>query len=121
MKTKIFYLIVLFIAISLTASAQFEGKKFRINIENIGEINLKFTEDIYELSNSAGIALVNGNYQIKGNTITFTDKEGPMACQPNVEGEYTFEYKVDELKLKVIQDPCPGRNNMAAAAWKEVK
>jgi len=121
MKTKLFYLIVLFVGVSLTANAQLEGKKFRINIEGVVEINLAFEKDVYELSNSAVIVLVKGDYQTKENTIIFTDKEGPMACQPNVKGEYTFEYKNDELKLKLVNDPCQGRNNMAATAWKEIK
>ncbi|MBN1822316.1 MAG: hypothetical protein JW833_16465 [Prolixibacteraceae bacterium] len=121
MKTKLFLMIVLIISVSSAASAQLEGKKFRINLEGMGEINLAFKKDVYELSNQARIVLVRGDYQTKENTITFTDTEGPMACQPNVKGEYTFEYNNDELKLEVVKDPCQGRNNMAATAWKEIR
>ena len=120
MKTKIFYLFFLSIAISFGANAQLEGKTFKTNVENIGEINLEFKDNVYELSSSAKVVVIKGNYEIKEKTIAFTDTEGPMACPKDVTGEYEFSYNNGELKLKAIEDACPGRNTMAATVWKEV-
>lgn len=121
MKTKKIYLILLSIVISFSANAQLEGKTFRTNVENIGEINLEFKDNVYELSNSAKVVVVKGNYEIKEKTISFTDIEGPMACPRDITGKYEFECASEELKLKVVEDACPGRNNMASTIWKELK
>lgn len=120
MKTKLFYLIVFTIMISFSAHAQLEGKKFKTQVEGIGEINLEFKGNVYELSTSAKVVVVKGNYEIKKSTISFTDTEGPMACPKDVTGKYEFIYSNGELKLKAIQDACSGRNTMATTVWKEV-
>ncbi len=120
MNTKIFSLLFLMIAVSLGANAQLEGKTFKTTVENIGEINLKFKDKVYELSTSANVVVVKGNYEIKEKTIAFTDIEGPMACPKDVTGRYDFVFNNGELKLKAIEDACPGRNTMAATTWKEV-
>ncbi|MDF1551201.1 MAG: hypothetical protein P1P88_25495 [Bacteroidales bacterium] len=120
MKIKLFYLILFTIMISFSANAQLEGKKFKTQVEGIGEINLAFKGNVYELSTSAKVVVVKGNYEIKKNTIAFTDTEGPMACPKDVTGKYEFIYSNGELKLKAIQDACLGRNTMAATVWIEV-
>lgn len=119
MRTKLFPLILLSILSTFSVHAQLQGKKFSANLEGIGEINLKFTEKEYELSNPAAVVLVKGNYKIKDNKITFTDTEGPIACQAKVQGEYKFEFNDGILSLTVIQDDCPGRKSIGTATWKE--
>ncbi len=121
MKTKLFFLILLSIMMSLSANAQLQGKKFSATLEGIGEINLEFKEKVYELSTPAAVVIVKGNYKIEDKKITFTDTEGPIACQKNVNGEYEFLYKNGVLTLAVIQDACPGRKNIGAATWKEAE
>ncbi len=106
--------------ISISASAQLQGKKFSANLEGIGKINLEFKEDSYELSTPAAVVLVKGNYKIEDKKITFTDTEGPIACQQNVKGEYEFEYNNGVLNLTLIEDSCPGRKSIGAVTWEEV-
>ncbi len=113
-------MILIAVMISLSANAQIQGKKFSANLEGIGKISLQFNDNEYELSNSPTVILVKGNYEIEENKITFTDSEGPIACQNSIKGEYEFSYKNGELKLTVIQDACTGRKNIGAATWKEV-
>lgn len=90
MKAKVIYLTVIAFSVIFSANAQLEGKKFSTTIEGIGMVNLEFKGNVYELSNSAGIVLVKGNYKINKQTIIFTDTEGPIACENSVHGEYKF-------------------------------
>ncbi|MCG6187072.1 hypothetical protein [Maribellus maritimus] len=120
MKTKLIYLILMTLVICFNATAQLEGKKFSTKVEGIGEINLEFKNNVYELSTSASVIVVKGNYEINKNTINFTDTEGPMACPEDITGKYEFVFNNEDLMLKAIQDACPGRNTMAGTLWKEV-
>ncbi len=121
MKTKLLYLIFITMVISFSSNAQLESKTFQTTVENIGKINLRFEGNVYELSTSAKVVVVKGNYEIKHKILTFTDTEGPMACPKDVTGKYEFEYNDGNLKLKAIQDACSGRNAMATTVWKEIK
>ncbi|WP_321372277.1 hypothetical protein [uncultured Draconibacterium sp.] len=121
MKTKVLLLILFSIMMSVSVSAQFQGKKFSANLDGIGKINLEFKEEFYELSTPAAVVVVKGNYKIEEKKITFNDTEGPIACQKSVNGEYEFLYKDGVLSFKVIQDACPGRKSIASAEWKEVE
>lgn len=119
MKTKLLYFLLFSITMSLSTSAQIEGKNFSANLEGIGKVNLQFKEKVYELSNPAEVVLVKGNFEIDENKITLTDTEGPVACQKDVKGEYEFVYKDRVLNLTIISDTCPGRKSIGSATWKE--
>jgi hypothetical protein len=120
MKTKAFFLFLILAAFTVNVKAQLAGKKFELNMEQMGTFQLKFNETTYELINGMGDIGVKGTYEIQENTIVFTDLEGPMACPKENVGKYKFTFENKELVMELIEDSCQGRPNMAAKAWKQI-
>ncbi|NQU86957.1 MAG: hypothetical protein HQ541_14470 [Mariniphaga sp.] len=120
MKTKTFILIIALFAISLNVDAQLKGKKFQLDVGEMGTFNLEFKEKTYELSNSEGYVVVIGDYKIEDNIVFFTDREGEMACLDGEIGRYKFSVENKELKLELIEDNYQGRPTMASRVWKQV-
>lgn len=121
MKTKLFFITLLSIMMSINVSAQLHGKKFTADLEGIDKINLEFKEKLYELSTPADVVIVKGDYKIEDKKITFNDTEGPIACQQNIKGKYEFKYNNGVLNLTVIEDSCPGRKSIASVEWKQTE
>ena len=53
--------------------------------------------------------LIVGKATMKGNTLTFRDASGPLACKGGTAGRYVFTRSGRKLTLKILKDPCPGR------------
>ena len=121
MKSKIFLTIILALFISISSSAQLKDEKFRATLDGIGVFNLEFKSSIYTLSDAEDTIMVNGNYNIEGDTLIFNDIKGPLACLPDVKGIYTFVLDRRALKLTLIEDKCLGRANIAVVTWNEAK
>jgi len=121
MKTKLLFLFAFLAMLSLTSMAQLNGKKFTVDFEGMGKLFLEFEANTYKLSNAEEFELVKGTYKIDDNKIIFNDVEGAISCPPDVGGEYEFIYGGKELKLKLVNDECPGRGAIAASVWKEVE
>src|SRR5262245_18840301 len=53
---------------------------------------------------------VDGKLAIKGSTMTFTDRAGPLACRgASAVGRYSFRtYAPHHLRLTVLHDTCAG-------------
>ncbi len=108
------------LTLAICANAQLNGKKFKLTTEQSGIFYLSFGDGTYELINPMGSVAVRGSYKIEGNTISFTDKEGEMACPPEDVGKYKFSLKNNVLTMELIEDKCQGRPNMAASSWELV-
>ena len=121
MKTKIIFLFLILFGVSIVSNAQLAGKKFKLATEQNGTFYLEFKEATYELINPMGDVAVKGTYTIEGNTISFIDKEGEMACPEGEVGKYKFTFENKELKLELLEDNCTGRPNMATMPWKMVE
>lgn len=121
MKTKTIFLFLILAALSMNVKAQLSGKKFELNMEQMGTFKLEFKDTTYTLTNPMGEVGVKGTYEIKTNTILFIDKEGQMACPEENIGKYKFTFENKELQMELVEDSCTGRPNMAAKAWKQVE
>ena len=110
MKTKMFFFVIILFSISQTITAQVKNKKFQKEFDGMGLITLEFKTDKYELANSDGTVLVEGNYTIAEKTITFNDIKGEIACPLDVLGKYELAVENKELKLKLVEDVCQGRS-----------
>jgi len=124
MKSKTLFWVIILLTVSFNVNAQVAEKKFRTNLEGIGIITMEFKASTYELSDSGGIKLVEGNYTIEGEIITFIDTKGSMSCQSDVNGKdvigkYELIIGNEELKLKLIDDKCEGRAGILKVAWKQ--
>jgi proline iminopeptidase len=119
MKIKTLFWVITLLTVSFNVNAQVAGKKFQTNLEGIGTITMEFKASTYELSDSGGIKLVEGNYTIEGEIITFIDTKGSMACEPDVKGKYELIIGNEELKLKLIDDRCEGRAGILKVAWEQ--
>jgi hypothetical protein len=83
-----------------------------------GPYTLTFTDDNRYLVTSGGKVGVEGVAKIDGDTLTVQDTSGPMACNPDVSGRYTWSIEKDVLNLKVTADACEGRRNgLAGGPW----
>jgi hypothetical protein len=60
--------------------------------------------------------LIVGKATTKGNTMTFRDASGPLACRGGTAGRYVFTLSGRKLTLKILKDPCPGRPLILAGA-----
>jgi len=119
MKTKTLFLVITLLTVSFHVNAQVAGKKFQTNLEHIGIITMEFKASTYELSDSGGVKLVEGNYTKEGEIVTFIDTKGLMACPSDVKGKYELIIGNEELKIKLIDDECEGRASILKVAWKQ--
>jgi hypothetical protein len=60
--------------------------------------------------------LISGKATVKGNTMTFRDSGGPLACNGGTAGSYVWTLKGKTLTLKILKDTCPGRPLILGAA-----
>ena len=118
---KTFILLIIFSFSTFIVHAQLRGKKYLVTVGEMGTFNLEFKEKTFELNNSDGNLLVEGDYQIEENTITFIDKKGPISCQPGNKGKYKFIMDAKGLKLEMIEENCPGRKALATNPWKLIE
>jgi hypothetical protein len=118
MKTRAIFLLLITMSFSFCVQAQLNGKKFEAKLGEMGTFKMEFKENTFFLYNSDGQTMVMGEYQIKENTITLIDKEGPISCQPGNKGNYKFTLTENELILELIDDNCPGRKALAISSWK---
>ena len=121
MKTTLFFLMVLFAGTISKAADVLDSKKFEISVPNGTPFQVEFRNAKYVLQTPDQLILVKGLYEIKGDTIVFTDAGGVMACPKDQKGTYRFIYENGTLKLTIIEEQCQGRSGMAAVNWREIK
>jgi hypothetical protein len=95
-------------------SIPFEGKWVRMT--QTGPVALEFKVDgkvEVDLGIDQNTDVVT-DYEINGNTIIFSDKEGAMCPEPGV---YRFENNDYYLSLDLIDDMCNGRIKMTMGFW----
>ena len=81
------------------------------------EILLTMQDQIYRVSMN-GNMLVSGEYTVSGDTMTVVDREGEIACPPDVEGTYTWKLESDNLTFTGMLDKCEGRKAaLTAGVW----
>ena len=115
------FLIMILSVCTFAVHAQLEGKTYLVTVGEMGTFAIEFQEKTFTLSNTEGNLLVEGEYQIEENIISFVDKKGPISCQPGNKGKYKFTAKNDQLILEMIEENCPGRKGLATNPWKLVK
>ncbi len=113
-------LFTLLLVFSVQAKAQMADKKFELKLGEMGTFYIEFSKTNYKLTTPKGDLMVAGTYKIEGAMIMFTDKEGMIACPEVNVGKYKFTQTDNELRLKLIEDECIGRSQMAAVSWKLV-
>ncbi len=120
MKTKIFFLFLILVAFSVSIKAQLTGKKFELEMAQMGIIIFEFKESDYVVTFLAGDTIVTGNFEIENDNISFTNEKGPQACPQGSVGNYTFKLEDKELKMQLIEDGCSGRPNILTQVWRQV-
>jgi hypothetical protein len=68
--------------------------------------------------------VVEGEYTVKGEQITLTDKSGRLACKGEGMATATYGWKVEgeTLTLSKVEDKCTGRSaGLTAGPWKRKK
>jgi hypothetical protein len=120
MKTKNILLVLFFLVCSYGAFAQLDGRLFQIDVPNSSPIQLEFKDTRYVLHTPDLLVMVRGYYSIQGDTVTFNDLDGPMACKPGEKGVYRYKITHGELRLELIDEACEGRHRIASNVWKEV-
>ncbi len=65
--------------------------------------------------------VVEGEYTVKGDQLTLTDKRGRLACLgEGIEtATYSWKHEGEMLTLSKVEDKCPGRSaGLTAGPWK---
>ena len=68
--------------------------------------------------------VVEGEYTIKGEQLTLTDKRGRLACMGEgmATATYAWKYEREMLTLSKVDDQCDGRSaGLTAGPWKRKK
>lgn len=68
--------------------------------------------------------VVEGEYAVKGEQLTLTDKSGRLACKGEGVATATYGWKVEgeNLTLTKMEDQCTGRSaGLTAGPWKRKK
>ena len=68
--------------------------------------------------------VVEGEYTVKGEQLTLTDKRGRLACtgEDMQAATYTWKYEREMLTLSKVEDNCSGRSaGLTAGPWKRKK
>jgi imidazolonepropionase-like amidohydrolase len=82
-----------------------------------GPIAITFESGTYRIARGGQIALT-GEYHLAGDTITFRDLTGAIACNPSVAGRYIWRRDGATLSFTLLDDACPGRKGaMPGRAW----
>ena len=92
----------------------YESAEYKIVFADKGQFRVSEGEEL----------VVEGEYTVKGDQLTLTDKRGRLACTgEGVEtGTYAWKYEGDVLTLRKLEDKCPGRSaGLTAGPWKRKK
>jgi hypothetical protein len=69
--------------------------------------------------------VVEGEYTVKGEQLTLTDKQGRLACtgeEGMATATYEWKYEGESLTLSKVEDKCEGRSaGLTAGPWKRKK
>jgi len=68
--------------------------------------------------------VVEGEYMVKGDHLTLTDKQGRLACKGEgiATATYGWKYEGEALTLSKVEDKCTGRSaGLTAGPWKRKK
>lgn len=68
--------------------------------------------------------VVEGEYTVKGEQLTLTDKRGRLACtgEEMATATYGWKYEGESLTLSKVEDKCEGRSaGLTAGPWKRKK
>ena len=73
-----------------------------------GPFVIAFEADTVRVSRAGQVGVI-GRVEMKGDTVTFRDASGPIACSSSIIGRYLWKIKADTLSFTLIEDQCGGR------------
>jgi hypothetical protein len=73
-----------------------------------GPLAIAFEADTVRISRAGQIGVI-GRFEVKGDTATFHDVAGPIACNPAISGRYLWKIEGANLSFTLVDDACPGR------------
>lgn len=83
-------------------------------------INLTFDGKGHFRGTQKDAVVVEGDYNVTGDQLTFADKSGPWACAAAQTGTYHWKATADTLTLSKVSDACNERvQSLTPKAWKK--
>ena len=73
-----------------------------------GPLAIAFEADTVRISRAGQLAVM-GVFLIRGDTVTFRDLSGAIACNSSVMGRYLWKTDGTSLVLTLVEDGCSGR------------
>ncbi len=82
---------------------------------------LTIRNDSSSITNSHGMTVVMSTVHVSNDTISIVDVAGPIKCQQDATGIYSYTISGDKLILHVVSDDCDGRaNSLSDRQWMKV-
>jgi len=89
-----------------------------------GEYTIVFADKGQFRVSAGEEVVVEGEYTVKGEQLTLTDKQGRLACKGEgmATATYGWKYEGEALTLSKVEDKCTGRSaGLTAGPWKRKK